>query len=127
MSLSFLRGLLRNILSTAQESLTIARKNRNTAMATLKEIYAMSQTTDNLTAAVEAVVSKLEDLATENTSLKAQVATYAALADKADALEAAAVADAAAEKDATDKLNAALASAAGPAATTAELDAAATP
>jgi hypothetical protein len=87
----------------------------------------MSKITDALNTAVAAVVTRMVVLATENTTLKAQLATFA---DQAAALEAAAVADAAAEQDATDKLNAVLATAApGPSAagppTTAELDAAA--
>ena len=95
----------------------------------------MSQTTDDLSTAVAAIVARLEDLVTENATLtsqnaalQAQVNTYADLANKAAALETAAAADVAAEQDAIDKLNTALAAAASPepAPTTAELDAAAT-
>lgn len=93
----------------------------------------MSQTIDNLNAAVAAALTKISELYDENAALAAQnavlqahkEATYAVLEDRATALEAAAAADAAAEQDAADKLTAGVAAASEPAPTTAEVDAAA--
>jgi predicted nucleic acid-binding Zn-ribbon protein len=94
MSLFFLRGSLRKILGVAQETSSVARKNRDTALATLKEIYAMSQTIDNLNTAVDAAVTRLEELSAEVADLKTQIATE--------------VMDAVAEQAAADKLTAAV-------------------
>jgi peptidoglycan hydrolase CwlO-like protein len=108
MRLFFLRGILRKILGVAQEILVLTRENRGIAQATLKEIFAMSQTLDNLNAAVDATVVRLGELSTEVADLKAQVATYVDLAAQTAVLEAAAVADTAAEQAAADKLTAAV-------------------
>lgn len=93
----------------------------------------MSQTIDNLNAAVVAALAKISELYDENAALKAQVATYADLEAQATALEVAAAADAAAEQSAADKLTAGVKATEAPvysgpvepAPTTAEVDAAA--